>query len=118
MRVTQRVVGQAVVILLEGKLVFKMRKIYQQALKEAQEKSPRKIVLNLEGVTYVDSAGLGLIALTSEQTKIEHIAFGIAGAKGAVKRILEMANFQKMMMVCETETEALRLAPPVLAPLA
>lgn len=114
MRVTERVVGQAVVISLVGQLVFKTRKIYQEALKKAQEKTPRRIVLNLEGVTYMDSAGLGLIALTCEQLKLENIVFGLAAARGPVKGIVELAHLDKLMLVCEKEDEALRLSSPVL----
>lgn len=114
MRVTERVVGQAVIISLIGELRFQTRKVYQQALKEAKEKSPRRIVLNLEGVTYMDSAGLGLIALTSEQEKQENIVFGLACARGPVKGILELAKIHKMMLVCEKEDEALCFSSPVL----
>jgi len=59
MRGTERVVDQGGGISLIGQLVFQTRKIYQQAIKDAKEKSPRRIVLNLEGLPYLDSAGLG-----------------------------------------------------------
>lgn len=115
MQATQRVVGQAVIISLTGELRFRTRKIYQQSLKEAKAKSPRRIVLNLAGVTYIDSAGLGLIALTFGQEKTENIVFGIVGARGSVKGILELAKIHEMMLVCEKEEDVLRLSPPVLA---
>ncbi len=113
MRFTQRVVGQTVVVSLVGQMAFKTRRIYHQALQEAREKSPRRIVVNLEGVTYIDSAGLGLIALAHQQLNLENIHFGIAGARGPVTRILELAQLHKMMLVYETEEEALRLRAPV-----
>lgn len=113
MRFTERVVGQVVILSLSGELKFRTRKVYQNALKAAKEKSPRRIVLNLEGLNYIDSAGLGLIALTCAQEKTENVVFGIAGAKGAVKGILELAKVHKMMLVCETEEEAIRLTPSV-----
>ena len=77
MKVMERVDGQAVIISLIGKLVFDTRKDFQDALKNAHEKNPRKIVLNLAELAYLDSAGLGLLALGFEQAKIKNIDFTI-----------------------------------------
>ncbi len=115
MQITERVVGQAVILSLNGRFVFDVRKSFQQAIQKAHEKSPRKIVLNMEGVTYLDSAGLGLIALASEQAKIQHIVFCLVNPVGAVRRLLDLAQLPKILPVHETEEQALRPGPAALA---
>lgn len=112
MRVTERVVGQVVILSLSGQLVFKDRKGLQQSLKVAQGKSPKKIVLNMEGLTYMDSAGLGLIALAQEQAKLDNIVFGLVSPVGPVKKILDMTHLPTLMPIYETEEQALRQKSP------
>ena len=116
MRVTERVAGQVVILAFNGQLVFKERKIYQQALRAAKEKSPKKIVLNFQEVTYMDSAGLGLLALTSEQVKLENIDICLVSPGGVMKRILELTQLHKMIPLFENESEALNLGSSTLAP--
>ena len=116
MRITERVVEQAVILSLDGKFVFEARKEFQRALQQAQEKLPRKILLNMELVTYLDSSGLGLIAIGLEQTKSQNIGFGLVNPSSSVERILELTQLLKLLPVYHTEEEALRLSSPVFAP--
>jgi len=115
MRITERVVGQDVILSLSGKFVFEARKEFQQAIQQAQEKSPRRVLLNMELVTYLDSAGLGLIALGLEQAKSQNIAYCLVNPTSVVQRILELTQMPKIIPVYKTEEEALRLAPSVFA---
>jgi stage II sporulation protein AA (anti-sigma F factor antagonist) len=115
MKLTEREVGQVVVISLVGKLVFDARKDFQDALKRAHEKKPRKIALNFEELAYLDSAGLGLVALGYEQAKVQNIEFCIIKPTGTVMRILEMTQLPKIVPVFDSEDQALRSAKPVLA---
>ena len=115
MYITKRVVDQVVILSLSGKFVFDSRKVFPQALREAKKNFPQKIVLNLEGLTYLDSAGLGLLALSFEQAKLENIALCLVNPVGAVRSILDLTQLPKIMPVHKTEEQALRLAPSRLA---
>ena len=115
MHITERVVGRDVILSLSGKFIFESRKAYNQALQKAKEKNPRKILLNMEGLIYIDSAGLGLLAIGFEQTKLCNIALLLVNPVGAVMRILDLAQLPKIMPVYETEEEALRMTPSVFA---
>ncbi len=115
MYITERVVGQVVILSLSGKFVFDSRKVFPQALREAKKNSPQKIVLNLEGLTYLDSAGLGLLAISFEQAKLDNIALCLVNPVGAVRQIIDLAQLQRIIPVYETEEQALRLASSMLA---
>ena len=115
MNITKQVVGQDVIISLSGKFVFESRKAFNQSLQNAQEKSPRKILLNMEGLIYIDSAGLGLLAIGFEQANLRNSALCIVKPIGSVKGILDLAQIPKIIPVYETEEEALRMTPSVFA---
>ena len=115
MNITERVVGQVVILSLSGKFVFDSRKVFPPALREAKKKTPRKIVLNMEGLTFIDSAGLGLLAIGFEQAKLVHIALCLVNPVGAVRQIIDLAQLPKIIPVYETEEQALRMNPSMLA---
>ncbi len=116
MQITKRVVGQDIILSLSGKFVFESRKVFPQAFREAKKNSPPpQIVLNLEGLTYLDSAGLGLLAISFEQAKLDNIALCLVNPVGAVRRILDLTQLPKIIPVHETEEQALRMNPSMLA---
>jgi len=115
MKITERVVGQVIILSLEGKFVFEARKYFQQAIEEAKKNTPAKIVLNMKGCTYLDSAGLGLLAITFEQAKLHNIALCLLNPVDVVRRILDFCQLPKIIPVHDTEEQALRLAPSILA---
>jgi anti-sigma B factor antagonist len=109
MRITERVVGEVVILSLSGKFVFDTRKDFQKAIEEAKAKTPQKIVLNLEACTYIDSAGLGLLAICFEQAKLQNLEVCLVNPKDAVKRTIELTQLPKIMKVHDAEEQALRL---------
>jgi len=113
MQITKRVVGRDIILSLSGKFVFESRKVFPQAFREAKKNCPKKIVLNLEGLTYLDSAGLGLFAISFEQARLDNIAMCLVNPVGVVKQILGLTQLSRIMHVHETEEEALHLPASV-----
>jgi anti-anti-sigma factor len=60
MRITNRSIGDCSILDLEGRLVFgSATKELREAIAEAARSMPRRIVLDLSKVTFVDSPALG-----------------------------------------------------------
>ena len=68
--------------------------------------SDRKVVLNLEKLDYVSSAGLRIIVRASKLLQINRGKLTICGAKGGVKTVLETAGIHSLLKVCDTEEDA------------
>lgn len=49
------------VLTLSGRLDFQARHAYQSAVKESESQNPRHTILNMEGVTFINSAGVELL---------------------------------------------------------
>lgn len=58
------------VLTLSGRLDALARYALQSAVKEAESLNPQQIVIKMEGVTFMNSAGVGLIKNTMKQSKI------------------------------------------------
>jgi anti-anti-sigma factor len=57
-------------------------------LDELIKENERKVILDLSGITYIDSGGVGIIALSGGRMKRAGGEMRLAGAQGTVKEVL------------------------------
>ena len=112
MQVNIRESGQNIVITLNGRFVFEARHVFQKAITEAQDKPSKKVLINMEKVTYLDSAGLGLLALGFEQAKAQNKELCLVNPTGAVKEIIRLTHLQKLVNIYDTEEQASSASSP------
>ena len=67
MQVSEQVNADRVVLHLNGKFDFHARKVFNSAVEHAKVSHPDQIVINFSKVSFVDSAGLGLLLLVHKQ---------------------------------------------------
>ena len=111
--ITERTSGSSVILTLNGRLKFESRKVFQQSLKEVQTKNPRHLVINLEKVTFIDSAGLGLLGLALEECKVNKRRCSLIRPAGPMNGLIEMAKFPELVPTFQSEQEALKASPPL-----
>ena len=66
----------------------------------------KKIILDLSGITMLDSTGVGILVLGHAKVKKEGGEMRIAGPKGVVEDILKMTSVDKLVPVFPTVEEA------------
>jgi anti-anti-sigma factor len=106
MRIAQRTNRDAVIFEIADEFTYTTRREFTAAVEKVRQAGCRHLVLNLRLVTFIDSAGIGLIALTAQQFQIEHRTLSLVGAQGTVKQILELANITKMVPLYPTDEAA------------
>jgi anti-sigma B factor antagonist len=57
----------------------------------------KKIILDLSGVTQIDSTGIGIIVMSAAQVKNSGGELRIAGANGHVEQVLRMTSLEKVV---------------------
>ena len=62
----------------------------------------KKIILDLAGITMLDSTGVGILVLSQAKVKKEGGELRIAGAQGVVDEILKMTSVDKLVKVFPT----------------
>ena len=76
-------------------------------LKKQFEKQPsKKIVVDLEKVSYIDSSGLATLVEILKKTKMQGGSLGLAGMSDKVKSLFEITKLDKLFLVCRTQDEA------------
>ena len=82
-------------IMPDGRFDFSMqqdfRAAYQKGLADA-----RKIVVDLNSVTYLDSSALGMLLVLKKEVEARQGSVTLRGAREGVRRVLEVANFEKL----------------------
>ena len=91
--------GDIVIVHCEGRIVYRdeaaaLVRVVGEVLQHA-----RKLVLDLTGVTSMDSAGIGELALLQTWAQKENVAFKCAGANSLVQNLLKLTNLDSMLDV-------------------
>ena len=108
MRVHVRRAGSAVIVDLDGLLVLGVGdELLRDVIDELLAEGWRTIVLNLDDVDRVDSAGIGeLVASSRLATRFES-AVKLVNARGQVRRVLEASHVLPLIEVFDCEAAAL-----------
>jgi anti-sigma B factor antagonist len=109
MHIEERPAGDVVVLDLKGKMTLgEGDELLKDKINSLVHQGRRKVVLNLEGVPYIDSAGLGEIVRT--YTTISRQG-GSMKLLNLTKRITDLLSITKLLTVFETydnEADAVR----------
>lgn len=103
-----------IVLAFKGRCDFQSRHTYQTVMNQALAKNPQLIIFDFTHLSYIDSAGLGLLNLTRKQQADHHIRFVIAAPQAPIKQILDITNMDQLFPVCSSLESALKtgfLAP-------
>ncbi|OCA90989.1 anti-sigma F factor antagonist [Bacillus sp. FJAT-27225] len=80
----------------------------QQATHAIEEYGIRHIVLNLEGLSFMDSSGLGVILGRYKQLKQLHGEMVVCSVSPAIERLFDMSGLFKIVKMEPTEEFALQ----------
>lgn len=108
MQIEERIVGEVTILDLKGKMTLgEGDELLKDKINSLMNQGRGKILLNLEGVPYIDSAGLGEIVRTYTTVSRQG---GTMKLVNLTKRITDLLSITKLLTVFETfdsESEAL-----------
>lgn len=105
MQIAHRTYRTADVLDITGQFNFGTRKDFTTALEKI--KTSPQVILNFKGVTFVDSAAIGLLALAAQQFKSTNRNLSLVGAQGTVKQVLNLAHIEQMIPNFASEDAAI-----------
>ena len=109
MHVEVRRAGDVVIVDLEGKLTAGLGdQILRDTLDELLAESWRKILLNLSGVSFMDSAGLGELVAGLKTARSLGAELKVLKASERVRNTMSLPRLLPLFEVFEDEQEAIR----------
>ena len=99
--------GDVIIVHCQGRIVYRdeaaaLSQVVGEVLQQAQ-----KLVLDLSGVSSIDSAGIGELALLQTWAQRKSVNLKCAGANPLVSTLLELTNLDSVLEVHPTVDAAL-----------
>ncbi len=84
---------------LSDKLTSSDLSQFRELLSQIKKSSSKVIVLDLENLDWINSAGLGMLILAKELAEKEELELVLRSPKGHVKSLLELGRFEKIFTI-------------------
>ncbi len=84
------------VIVLNGRFDFNAHREFRETVDQSVRETPSKIHVDLASVDYLDSSALGMLLMLRDKAKGAGKEVLLANARGAVKQVIDIANFGKL----------------------
>ncbi len=107
MEANTREAGDVLVVDLVGKLDTQTSAAASDSLNRIAEGGNSKILLNLEQLDYISSAGLRVLLRTAKLVNAADGNVRVCAATGVVKEVMEISGFDELLDMHDTEADAL-----------
>ena len=108
MKVNQKQQGDVEVFEISGELDFHVTPQVRDKVQQVIQKQAKKIVVNLKGVSYIDSSGLALFVETLQKMKRYGGKLVLTELAAPVRSVFEIAKLDKVFSLANSESEALQ----------
>lgn len=84
-------------IRFSGRMTFADNEVFRRVLDEFGEGGTTGVALDLGGLDFLDSAGLGMLLLAKETAGERNLRLMVRGARGQVQKMLDLAHFKELL---------------------
>jgi len=99
--------GGAVVVEAAGDIDLHRSVEFQQSLAKVVATAPRRIIINLADVPYMDSSGLASLVKLLSQVRRANIELKLCSLTERVRSMFEITRLDSVFKICLSEQEAL-----------
>ena len=109
LKLTNREVNGISVVALEGRIVLgEESNALREKVKSLLAGGKKNIVLNMDNVTYIDSAGLGTLVASHHSAKTQGAALKLSNLGSKFQEVLQVTKLLTVFDVYDSETAAIR----------
>ena len=115
-KMTDREVDGVSVVTLDGRIVLgEESNSFREKLKSLLTEGKKKIVLNMAGIKYIDSAGLGTLVAAHVSAKTQGASVRLCNLGEKFHEVMQITRLLTIFDVYDTETAAVSSFPRLLA---
>jgi anti-sigma B factor antagonist len=109
LRMTDRVVEDVDVLDIEGRIVLgEESNSFREKVKSLIAAGKKKIILNLQNVTYIDSSGLGTLVATFHTARSQGATLKLANLGAKFKEVLQVTKLMTVFDTYDSEAAAIQ----------
>jgi anti-anti-sigma factor len=91
--------GSDATVALSGDLTFADHVMFREIADRLGASTDKIIVIELGGLDFIDSAGLGMLLIAREEARKKNRTLVLRGAKGQVSRMFGLTKFETLFSV-------------------
>jgi anti-sigma B factor antagonist len=109
LKMTSREVDGVTVVQMEGRIVLgEESNALRERVKSLLADNKKDIVLNMNNVTYIDSAGLGALVAAHHSARSQNAALKLSNLGSKFQEVLQVTKLLTVFEVYDSETAAVR----------
>ncbi len=89
--------GGELSVQMSGRFTFSDQEKFREVVNSVEEGNVNRCMLDLSGVEFIDSAGLGMLILLNDTAGEKNVGLTVRGAQGQVRKMLDIANFGSIL---------------------
>ncbi|NQZ78892.1 MAG: STAS domain-containing protein [Ekhidna sp.] len=106
-KITTENIDQIHCISVQGEIDAGSSIYLDNSLKEAMDAGEKKIIVDLAGLDYISSAGLGVFISHLDEFEIKGIQLVLFGVNETVNQVFEILGLEKLLTIVESKEEAI-----------
>ena len=107
LKISQREVDGVTVVALDGRIVLgEESNALREKIKSLLAEGKKKIVLNMDNITFIDSAGLGTLVASHHTAKKDGASLRLCHLGSKFQEVLQITKLLTVFDVSNTEAEA------------
>ena len=106
MNVTSQRTGGVLVVSVEGRVDGVNARKFQKAVEIVIEGSDRAVVLDMENLSYISSAGLRSILLIAKGLQKRDSRFAVCSLQDAISEVFRIVGFDKIVTIHSSQGDA------------
>ena len=109
LKITNREVDGVSVLALEGRIVLgEESNALREGVKSLLAKNKKQIVLNMDNVTYIDSAGLGTLVAAHHSARSQDASLRLCNLGSKFQEVLQVTKLLTVFDVYDSEAAAVQ----------
>ena len=107
LKMTQREVDGVTVVALDGRIVLgEESNALREKVKRLLADGKKKVVLNVDKIAFIDSAGLGVLVSSHHTAKKEGASLRLCHLDNKFRQLLQITKLLTLLDISNTEAEA------------
>ena len=107
LKMSQHEVDGVTVVALDGRIVLgEESNALREKVKGLLAEGKKKIVLNVNNITFIDSAGLGTLVASHHTAKKEGASLRLCHLDNKFQQVIQITKLQTVLYISNTEVEA------------
>ncbi len=99
--------GDTLIAKTDGRVDGANAREFQSALEAAIDDNESTVILDMERLSYISSAGLRVILLTAKSLQGRNAKFAVCSLSESIQEVFEISGFDKIISIHPSQAEAL-----------